>query len=109
MATRSIHLKCQNCGANLDVDLDRLMAFCPYCGEKLLIDTEQLSSVLVEKEKTKQKEMELNNKIEYEKIINDEKRKNKDHEFKDNLKSTIVLLICLFIIFLFMAYGSEIF
>ena len=52
MATKLIHLKCQNCGASLDLDLDKLMAFCPYCGAKLMIDIDQISSVLVEKEKT---------------------------------------------------------
>lgn len=46
-------LKCQNCGSHLRVDLDQLQAFCPYCGQKLLIDSEQLGQILKEKEKTR--------------------------------------------------------
>ena len=52
METKLIHMKCQNCGANLDIYLDHLTAFCPYCGAKLMIDVEKIGDVLIEKEKT---------------------------------------------------------
>ena len=93
MAARLIHMTCQNCGANLDLDLDKLIAFCPYCGAKLMVDVEQLSSVLVEKEKTKQKEMELNNKIEYEKLQYDLKEKEKKADDKRWWIGFIVFLL----------------
>lgn len=49
-----IQLKCQDCGASIDVDLDHMMAYCPYCGNKLLIDAPQLAKLMREKEKTEQ-------------------------------------------------------
>ena len=49
-----VKLNCKNCGAQIDIDLDRLQSFCPYCGQKLLIDIDQLGELLKEKEKTKQ-------------------------------------------------------
>ncbi|MBQ6343594.1 MAG: zinc ribbon domain-containing protein [Anaerolineaceae bacterium] len=107
METKLIHMKCQNCGANLDIDLDHLTAFCPYCGEKLMIDVEKLGDVLIEKEKTKQKEMEFNNKIQYEEVVNEEKRKNKKNEFNDDVKRTIILMVGLLLIFLFFVIVSR--
>ena len=35
---RLIEAKCQNCHADLDVDLDNLQAKCPYCGAKLILE-----------------------------------------------------------------------
>lgn len=88
MSARLIHMKCQNCGANLDLDLDHLMAFCPYCGEKLLIDVDKLHEVLIAKEETKQvlakeqtkqKELEVDNKIKYDNFQYElEKRKDEE-------------------------------
>lgn len=48
-----IELTCRNCGATLEVDVDRLQAYCPYCGKKLLFDLDQMETVLSEKERTK--------------------------------------------------------
>lgn len=36
-----VAMKCLSCGAGIDVSLDKKMAFCPYCGAKLLIDDEK--------------------------------------------------------------------
>lgn len=38
MENQKIHLKCSRCGEILDMDPDKLMAFCPFCGEKLTND-----------------------------------------------------------------------
>ncbi len=51
---RLIEMKCQNCAAPLEIDLDNLQVYCQYCGEKLMIDVENLGDILYEKEKTKQ-------------------------------------------------------
>ena len=32
-----VNAKCKNCGAELNIDPDKTMLFCPYCGTKLLI------------------------------------------------------------------------
>lgn len=54
--SRSFSLQCENCGSSLELNLDHLMAFCPYCGNKLLIDVSQLGSIVAAKEKTKREE-----------------------------------------------------
>lgn len=75
---RIIRLKCQNCNADLELDMDHLMAFCPYCGRKLLIDIDNLSEILLEKERTRQKETEYNS--EKEKTKREEINYNKEAE-----------------------------
>ncbi len=34
-------LKCPECGAPLEYNPDKPLAFCPYCGEKILIDDDR--------------------------------------------------------------------
>lgn len=48
-----IKLNCNNCNAPLEFDVDKLQAYCPYCGQKLLIDLEVMGRILAEKEQTK--------------------------------------------------------
>ena len=87
-----IDLKCNHCGANLNIDPDNIQAFCQYCGNKLLIDMDKLSEVLKEKEKTKQV-------IEKEQHIT--KRKELDYNYKkekdkSDLKTFLVISAVLF-------------
>lgn len=35
-----VNLTCPGCGARLEVDMDRKMAFCSYCGAALPVDDE---------------------------------------------------------------------
>ena len=61
-----ITLKCPECGATLQFDLDRKECFCTYCGSKILLDEEIqkqdirfekriIDEAAVEQEKKKQK------------------------------------------------------
>lgn len=50
-------MNCPACGAGLELDIDNLISFCPYCGGKLLVDPVAFKDVLVEKERTKRIEM----------------------------------------------------
>ncbi len=62
-----IHLKCQNCSADLDIDMEHFIAFCPYCGQKLLFDVDQIGNILLEKEKTNhEKERTKQQELKYE-------------------------------------------
>lgn len=58
---KTISLECSHCGASLDLDLDNLIAKCPYCGHKILIDTTYLGQMYAEREKTK-REIEKTNR-----------------------------------------------
>lgn len=57
---RTVSLDCVHCGATLELDLDNLIAKCPYCGHKILIDTTHLGQMFAEREKTK-RELEKTN------------------------------------------------
>lgn len=41
----------------MELDIDNLISFCPYCGGKLLVDPVAFKEVLIEKERTKRIEM----------------------------------------------------
>lgn len=49
--------KCASCNANLDINLDKPTAFCPYCGSKIILDADLVSKALSEREETKRTEI----------------------------------------------------
>lgn len=78
---RLIQMKCSNCGAPLDINLDHLQAYCPYCGQKLLIDIDKLNEIIAEKEKTKRTQMTVDRDVKIEEI------KNKGEQIKSESKT----------------------
>lgn len=36
--SKYIKMRCENCGAEMDVDPDKKIIYCPYCGSKTLIE-----------------------------------------------------------------------
>lgn len=38
-----IKLECPGCGASLEVDMENMITFCPYCGNKLYMDDESVN------------------------------------------------------------------
>ena len=91
-SANQIELTCSKCGGSLNFDLDNMQSFCPYCGEKLLIDTSQLGMILSEKEETKRLQLEL------EKEERNEIRKHKEQKW-DNMiiAGTLGLVVLLMI------------
>ena len=108
---RLIKMRCQNCDGMLDINLDNLQVYCPYCGQKLMMDFEQLGQVLAEKEKTKRafdKEEHITKRAqmayEYE-----ERKKSKDWK-RDALIGLGGIGICflvMFIIFNAIRYSEK--
>ncbi len=65
---RTIPSTCGKCGANLELDLEHLITFCPYCGTKLLIDIDLVEKFYAEREKTKREELQQTFNLEKAKI-----------------------------------------
>jgi DNA-directed RNA polymerase subunit M/transcription elongation factor TFIIS len=57
--TKFTDMTCSKCGASLHLDLDSMQAVCTHCGSSQLVDTDKFNDVLIEKEKTKRLQMEL--------------------------------------------------
>ena len=77
-------IKCENCGANMSMDTENTMRFCPFCGNAIKIPENYVD---LEKFKAKHTE-EVRQRIVKEKL---EERK------RDN-KSTIITAICIVIL-----------
>ena len=91
-----LELTCVKCGGSLNLDLDNLQSFCPYCGSKLMIDTNQLSDILSEREETKRYQMQL-----------EHKERKAEQERKESSKAAI---FCLVVFLLWVGFvGSLIF
>ena len=95
MSTMS--LRCKACGGILDINDDREIAFCPYCGSKELI----IESDDVKKERIKrktEKEITLGSK--------EIEREAKKDEYEHDERDFKMIILCfgiaaLFVIFLF--------
>ena len=97
-----VQMKCQNCGENLELDLDRLTAFCPYCGTKLLIDPDSIGDLLIAREKTKQKQLDSAREMDIRKSA------RRDRRFVKAFM--IVTYVCFFAVFLlFMFFFFRVF
>ena len=109
-----IKMNCNNCGAQLDIDLDNLNAYCPYCGKKLLISIDQLGSVLAERERTKRTLGKEEYKIKREQILCDHISREEDKAWKRRvigviagITGIVVLFLVVYILRWFNSYSEE--
>ncbi len=87
-------LKCENCGSVLNLDLNNISAFCPYCGQKLLIDSDTL---IVEKEKTRRMQ-----------ISYDRADRKKQEEIAVLAKAIKVITITIIVLVIIMVIADKI-
>lgn len=99
---RLVQTTCNKCGAQLDIELDHLQAYCPYCGTKLLMDFDKLDRVLTEKEKTRrtiEHEVQLTKRTQmeyqYESQKYDSANKQKDKERNHQIIGLVTTLLFL--------------
>ena len=86
-----LEMTCGKCGASISLDIDNLIAYCPYCGNKLMVDPIAFRDLLVEREKTKRLEMEFT----HEKEMEDSASNRKTMKNKALLIAAAIGLVCL--------------
>lgn len=102
-----INMQCNSCGAQLDIDLEHLQAFCPHCGQKLMMDFVLLGQVLSEKEKTKRVtklEEELTKRTQ---MIYEHESKEKDKDWKKKVLGILGIVIVYFFIFYYPSFKHD--
>ena len=92
-----IPLICSNCGGKLDLYLDNMQAFCPYCGEKLLVDINQLGHILSEREKTKRRQMDIEAEERMELLKSENKNKDAKRIFKYTIGLAIAMILAMIV------------
>lgn len=93
-------MECPGCKANLEIDFENMIGFCPYCGKKLIYNPEGMSYLLTEKEKTKRVNINNDYKLERLKIEHKEKRKDALHDAIMSLLPFLGLVIIYAILYL---------
>ena len=111
---RLVESTCRNCGAQLDIDLDHLQAYCPFCGNKLLMDFEKYDKVLTEKEKTKrtvEHESQLTKRTqiayEHESMQQAQESDQKDKEWRKKAFGVAAYVLVMFFIFYMLFYSLN--
>lgn len=86
-----ISLKCPDCGATFDLDKEREVCFCSYCGHKILLDKEQQEITYRTIDEAKIKELEYTyKKEEIERKLATKKKKT--------IYKTKLILFCIWVI-----------
>lgn len=100
---KTINLTCPSCNAEMEVNEEKLLLYCPYCGKKLQMDFPGADDVLKEKEKTKRaKERTARIKAQYE-----YEERNRQRENEESKKLQRKILITLVIVAVFSAIAFE--
>ena len=73
-------LECPKCHAGLEIDREKIIAYCPYCGTKLSFDADQMTSLLREKEKTKRVDIRSTADVKKVEVESNAKAKEKISE-----------------------------
>lgn len=104
-----IHLRCPDCGAELEVDKAREFCFCQYCGTKVILE-ESTASVRRTKARLKaidkfldQREAQQIRKLEDRRIREEAKREERKLKAKLQHKRQILAVIISVMLFIFMA------
>lgn len=97
---RMVSLSCIQCGANLDVDIDHLQAYCPFCGTKLLIDVGQMTDILEKKELTKQKRIKYERDLVLAESVMKHRERANIQRSKERNEAAVIGIIIFVMIFL---------
>lgn len=77
-----ISLKCQSCGATLEINENQTVCFCSYCGNKHLIKGDQKEVINRFVDEAKLREIEIAQEREIERQTETEKRKKSTSRMK---------------------------
>lgn len=88
---KTVSLKCENCGATLEVDDNRESCFCLYCGSKILIPKDETVHRIVDEARLKEIEY-LQNRLEYLQNKEAQDKQDAQSKRKANGKAKLILL-----------------
>ena len=99
---KQINLKCESCGAELELDLEKKIGFCPYCGTKLLIDEPDTAIYRTERiiDEARIKEAEVRLKeLEFAR-----EKELREEEIRKQQQKTYTILLAVLIVIAFVTY-----
>jgi len=111
---QKIKMSCQKCGSTTELDSEKQILFCPYCGAKeLIVESDYVKEARIKaasREKIEENKRQAANEIydQYQQTIrihNQEERKNKTHRTMTFLGSTFMLSIISVLVILGCFYG----
>ena len=90
-------MKCENCGATLQIDQLKQVKFCPYCGAEIEIEEETPTTMAgaihgIAKSFFSQKADTIRYNREHRAEIAEEKRKEKQEEAKQSRKMMVYMM-----------------
>lgn len=104
---KTVKLVCPSCSAEMEVDEEKLLLYCPYCGKKLQMDFPHIDEVFKEKEKTKRSK-ERTERVRMEHEYRERTRQQEYEQARENEKAGWKVLIILFLLSGLLFVGAEV-
>lgn len=98
MAVKFISIKCPECGANLEMEQDRKVMFCSYCGRKIMmVDENEFKYDVTHRHVDVAKIREVEEKAEIKKVRERLKKEKFDAivEFAGFLMAGLIVIVLL--------------
>lgn len=103
---KTIKLTCEDCGGEMNIEAERNVLTCPYCGSKKLIaESDEVTIARINKEVDTERMRFEKEKREYEEELR--VKKNKE-ESTDIIKYSVYILILICIVILFTYFITHI-
>ena len=98
-----IKLTCSNCGAVLELDVDRKQAFCTYCGTKLYVDDESINITnrIIDEARLKEAEVRLR-ELEYQ-----HEREIREETIRKEQKKSFGISVIVFLVVLLLSFSVD--
>lgn len=91
---KTIKITCEDCGGVMEVDPNKSVLTCPYCGSKKLIaESDEVTIARINKEADSERMCYEKEKREYEEELRVKKKKEEDKEYHMNLTLGLLLSI----------------
>lgn len=106
MAIKMVKVECPSCGAMLDIEEDRKMAFCTYCGTKVLIDNDN-EYTYRHVDEARIYEAETDRYVRMEKVRENRRREEAEYRIKKFKLIGIAALVALGAISLIIGFSFD--
>lgn len=107
MAIKMVKVECPSCGAMLDIEEDRKMAFCTYCGTKVLIDNDN-EYTYRHVDEARIYEAETDRYVRMEKVRENRRREEAEYRIKKYKLIGIAALVGFGVLFITIGFSFDI-
>lgn len=105
MAENTVKLTCSDCGGTMDIDADKKVLLCPFCGsKKIILESDEVKIAKIQADADVEKaRMEHESEMRRQEYDNEEQKRN------DKEENIILIVVGIFLIVMIAVFVAMIF